>query len=421
MNKIEKLIAKLCPNGVEYKRLGEIIHSINTGLNPRKFFKLNPPNAENFYITVREMVEHKIVISPKTDKINAEALELCLKRSKLEKNDILFSGTGTIGEVVTLSEKPTNFAIKEGIYAIKPNTEMIFPKFLMYYFKSKGAREQIKNMSFGGTVKSISMGDTQKILVPIPPLEIQEEIVKILDNFSELTTELTTELTARKKQYEYYRNTLLDFGDENNPKDGIEYRAIKDIASYRRGSFPQPYTNKQWYGGNDAKPFVQVADVGVDFKLVKTTKICISKIAQTMSVFVPRGTVIVTLQGTIGRVAITQYDAFVDRTIAIFQKYKISINKRFFAFALSQKFKNEKEKARGGTIKTITKEEFSEFKIPIPSLETQQRIVDILDRFEALTSDYQEGLPAEIEARTKQYEYYRDKLLDFKELESENV
>ena len=191
---------------------------------------------------------------------------------------------------------------------------------------------------------------------------------------------------------------------------------LGEIAEYRRGSFPQPYGESRWYGGEDAMPFVQVADVSEKgMRLVEKTKQQISKSAQSMSVFVPKGTVIISLQGSIGRVAITQYDSYVDRTLAIFEKYKIEINKKYFAYQLERKFGIEKEFARGSTLKTITKEEFTKFEIPVPSLEEQERIVSILDRFDTLTNDITSGLPAEIAARRKQYEYYRDKLLTFKE------
>jgi type I restriction enzyme S subunit len=130
-------------------------------------------------------------------------------------------------------------------------------------------------------------------------------------------------------------------------------------------------------------------------------------------VFVPKDTVIVTLQGSIGRVAITQYDCYVDRTLAIFESYRIAINKKYFAYQLQAKFAIEKEIARGSTIKTITKEEFTKFTIPVPPLAEQARIVAILDKFDALTSSITEGLPREIELRQKQYEYYRDMLLSF--------
>ena len=187
-----------------------------------------------------------------------------------------------------------------------------------------------------------------------------------------------------------------------------------EITEYRRGSFPQPYGESKWYDGKNSMPFVQVADVSeAGMRLVNKTKQQISELAQPKSVFVSKGTVIVSLQGSIGRVAITQYDSYVDRTLAIFGKYKIDINKKYFAYQLERKFGIEKEYARGSTLKTITKEEFSKFEIPVPPLEEQERIVGILNRFDTLVNDISSGLPAEIAARRKQYEYYRDKLLSF--------
>lgn len=166
-------------------------------------------------------------------------------------------------------------------------------------------------------------------------------------------------------------------------------------------------------------PFVQVADVEeYGMVLREQTKQQISTAAQPKSVFVPKGTVVCSIQGSIGRVAITQYDSYVDRTLAIFESYKIDINKRYFAYQIQRKFGIEKEFARGSTLKTITKEEFTKFEIPVPPICEQERIVSILDRFDALCNDISSGLPAEIEARQKQYEYYRDKLLNFKELEA---
>ncbi|WP_424411534.1 restriction endonuclease subunit S [Pasteurella sp. PK-2025] len=189
----------------------------------------------------------------------------------------------------------------------------------------------------------------------------------------------------------------------------VEWKTLGEVAEFRRGSFPQPYGESEWYGGEEAMPFVQVVDVGEDMKLVDDTKNKISKLAQPKSVFVPQGSVIVTLQGSIGRVAITQYDAYVDRTLAIFEKYKIDIDKKYFAYQLEDIFKTKKQNARGSTIKTITKQEFSEFQIPIPPLETQKEIVRILDALTAVTSE----LTSELKLRQKQYQYYRDHLLSF--------
>lgn len=169
-------------------------------------------------------------------------------------------------------------------------------------------------------------------------------------------------------------------------------------------------------------PFVQVADVAdFGFRLHQKTKQQISRLAQPKSVFVEKGTVIVSLQGTIGRVAITQYDCYVDRTLAIFTNYKVDINKKYFAHQLKAKFDLEKEFARGSTLKTITKEEFSKFQIPIPPIEEQNRIVSLLDKFDTLTHSIKEGLPREIELRQKQYEYYRDLLLSFPKPDAEEA
>ena len=177
--------------------------------------------------------------------------------------------------------------------------------------------------------------------------------------------------------------------------NGVKYYTIGEIANYRRGSFPQPYTNSAFYGGDGAMPFVQVADIEDNgFKLKYHTKQTISKIAQAKSIFVSKGTVICSIQGTIGKVAITQYDAFVDRTIAIFEGYKIDIDKRFFAYCIQLKFGIEKKFARGSTLKTITKEEFTKFKIPVPPIEVQKEIVRILDKFTMLETE----LEAELEA-----------------------
>lgn len=150
---------------------------------------------------------------------------------------------------------------------------------------------------------------------------------------------------------------------------------LKDCSSYRRGSFPQPYGKKEWYDGKGSMPFVQVVDVTDNLKLKEDTKQKISKLAQSMSVFVPRGSVIVTLQGSIGRVALTQYGAFFDRTILIFDDTsKHNIDSVFWSYTIQEKFEEEKKKAPGGTIKTITKDALSEFDVMLPERHEQEKI-----------------------------------------------
>ena len=172
-------------------------------------------------------------------------------------------------------------------------------------------------------------------------------------------------------------------------EDDWEQRKLSDCAEFRRGSFPQPYGNKDWYDGKGAMPFVQVADVSSDMKLVNDTKQKISKLAQPMSVFAEKGSVLVTLQGSIGRVAITQYGAFVDRTVLIFDKYKDDIDKKFWAYIIKEKFEYEAKKAPGGTIKTITKEVLANFDLMLPCYAEQSILADYLIKLDHLITLHQ--------------------------------
>ena len=167
---------------------------------------------------------------------------------------------------------------------------------------------------------------------------------------------------------------------------------LSEYSTYRRGSFPQPYGNKEWYDGDNSMPFVQVVDVRENLRLTDDTKQKISTLAQPMSVFVPSDSVIVTLQGSIGRVAITQYAAYVDRTILIFEDYNFQTNKEFWAYTIRNKFEIERQKAPGGTIKTITKEVLSDFKVSIPEYTEQSAIGTLFRTLDDLLSSYKDNL-----------------------------
>lgn len=215
---VTKKIPDIDCTNIKYLPLEEVIISLNTGLNPRKFFRLNTDDAKNYYVTIREIKNNKIVFNDKTDRINDEALRLCNNRSNLDVNDILFSGTGTIGETALIESKPNNWNIKEGVYSIKPNSQFIFSKYLMYLLQSSKVRSEYLRKAEGGTVKSIQMKKLKEIVIPVPPLSVQENIVKILDRFDKLNNDMSdglpAEIEARKKQYEYYRDTLLSFDDK---------------------------------------------------------------------------------------------------------------------------------------------------------------------------------------------------------------
>lgn len=165
-----------------------------------------------------------------------------------------------------------------------------------------------------------------------------------------------------------------------------------NIAKFRRGSFPQPYGLPEWYDELNGMPFIQVYDVGDNFRLKPKTKSKISKLAAEQSVFIPKGTVIITIQGSIGRVAITQYDAYIDRTLLLFEEFYNEIDKTFFAYVLFMLFEIEKEKAPGGIIKTITKEVLSDFVINIPKLPEQQKIASCLSSLDEVIAAHSQKL-----------------------------
>ncbi len=436
MHKIERLLQTLAPKGVEFRKLGDIILSLKTGLNPRKFFKLNTPNANNYYVTVRELEEYTIKFTHQTDRIDDNALSLCLKRSNLEKDDILFSGTGTIGKVSIIKENPNNWAIKEGIYSIKPNKKIVFPRFLMFCFENLNIQNDIKSKSFGGIVKSISMNDLQQITIPIPPLEIQQEIVKILDAF----TELNTELKARKKQYQYYQNMLLDFkGINQNHKDakmsvktypkrlktllhtlapkGVGFKTLEEVFEIRNGYTPSKNNPEFWKNGTI--PWFRMEDIRENGRILKDSIQHITPKALKDKKLFPKNSIIISTTATIGEHALLIVDSLANQRFTFLSKKAncdLALDMKFFfyqCFLLGEWCKNN---INVSGFASVDMSAFKKYKFPIPPLEIQQEIVKILDQFSILTTDLLAGIPAEIKARKKQYEYYREKLLTFKPL-----
>lgn len=244
-----------------------------------------------------------------------------------------------------------------------------------------GIRKQLVIAAEGTGQKVLSHNKFKNMIVDVPQKEEQKQIGRMLENIDHL-------ITLNQRKYEKLQKMKKACLEKMFPKEGSavpeirfkgftepwEQRKLGDVAIYRRGSFPQPYGKSEWYDGDGAKPFVQVADVSNEMNLVEDTKQKISKLAQPMSVFAEKNSVLVTLQGSIGRVAITQYGAFVDRTVLIFEKYKVEIDNAFWAYIIKQKFVDEARKAPGGTIKTITKEALSDFDLSIPNYQEQKQI-----------------------------------------------
>ena len=238
---------------------------------------------------------------------------------------------------------------------------------------------------------------------------VSKTVFSIPSNISEQAaigtyfTALDSLITLHQRKVEKLKNLKSAMLDKMFPKEGSnvpeirfkgftepwEQRKLSECAGFRRGSFPQPYGNKEWYDGEGAMLFVQVADVSDDMILVDDTKQKISKSAQPMSVYADKGSVLVTLQGSIGRVAITQYGAFVDRTVLIFDKYNQDIDKTFWAYIIKEKFIDEARKAPGGTIKTITKEALSDFDLMLPNYDEQKKLGAFLVSIDLLITLHQ--------------------------------
>lgn len=242
----------------------------------------------------------------------------------------------------------------------------------------------------------ISIVQRKDVMVP-DNVEEQKKIATLFSRIQNIITLQQRKLDLLKQLKKGFLQKM--FADKGSKRpilrfegfnDDWEGRKLENSADYIRGSFPQPYGNKEWYGGTNAKPFVQVVDVNTNMRLNKKTKEQISVLAQPKSRFVPSDSIVVTLQGSIGRVAITQYDSYVDRTLLIFTKYKVPVDKYFWAYSIQNIFRIEKQKAPGGTIKTITKRALSSFEVSLPVQEEQKKIGTLLKNIDDIITSQQE-------------------------------
>ena len=196
-------------------KLIDVLFSLKTGLNPRKFFQLNTPDADGYYVTVRELGDRNVRYWESKDRVNQIGLNRINERSNLEINDVLFSGTGTIGRVSIIEEKPENWNVKEGVYILKPNSKLINPVYLMYLMRSNYMKNIYSKYIVGSPVESVPMKDLKNVEFCLPSIEQQEKIVNELDKlektFSDLNLNLSYDIEMTQKQYEYYRDKLLNF------------------------------------------------------------------------------------------------------------------------------------------------------------------------------------------------------------------
>lgn len=254
-----------------------------------------------------------------------------------------------------------------------------------------------------------------KFKIPLPPLPIQKEIVCILDKFTELTKKLSEELIARKQQYEYYREQLFTFGDD------VEWKSLKELLKpkgYIRGPFGSAL--KKEFFVNEGVPIYEQQHAIYnkrDFRYYIDN----NRAEKLKRFMVKPYDLIISCSGTIGKISIItpqDREGIINQALLILRLDLTKVKIRYIKYYL-ECFTNLIVTSSGGAVTNIEKREIIEkIKIPIPLLKEQQRIVDILDRFDKLCNDISEGLPAEIEARQKQYEYYRYELLTFKKKEA---
>lgn len=298
-------------------------------------------------------------------------------------NDI---GTGIISELFPIYRPITEYDIDFWKYAIQLE-RIMGPIFAKSITSSGNSSNKLDHNHFLN----------QELLVP--NIDEQKQIGSLLSLVTKIITLHQRKLDNLKLKKKALLQKLFPKNGERYPElrfpgftDAWEQRKLGEYANFRRGSFPQPYGNKEWYDGVGSAPFVQVVDVGDNLSLVDCTKQRISKLAQPMSVYAEKGSVLVTLQGSIGRVAVSQYDAFIDRTILIFQGYKYKTNSYFWAYIIKNKFSEEALKAPGGTIKTITKEALSNFIILYPKFSEQEQIGSFFEKLDKLITLHQRKL-----------------------------
>lgn len=297
-----------------------------------------------------------------------------LSKSSLKPKDILLSNVGAgVGKTfqVPRLDKPMTLAPN----AILLRSNKLNNQFCFYLLKYPQNKNKVLSLVGVSAQPKLNKTDFGRLIFNIPnDRSEQDKISKILSKLDKIVN-----LQQRKlKDIQLLKKAYLKAIFKSNKST---YK-LKDIADYRRGSFPQPYGNPKWYGGDGSLPFVQVIDVAKNLRLYNSTKQRISRLAQSKSVFVPKGSILITLQGSIGKVAITQYDAFVDRTLLIISNLKKDVDKYYFAYALQDKFNEEKRKAPGGTIKTITKNALSEFQIKLPKKDIQKKQSSILQKID---------------------------------------
>ena len=399
MGKIDELIQKYCPDGCEYSSIGDLCDVYTGGEAPDDCVKGSNYSAEKPYPVYSNGIEER-------------ALYGYSATYTIGQDAVTFSSIGTIGHP-TIRKAGFTPIIRLKVI-IPKDTNVITLSFLKY------ALELASFKSNKSSLPNVNASMIKAIEIPIPPLPVQEEIVRILDKFTELETELKTkletELDLRKKQYEYYRDYLCTF-DDTVPKMSLE-----DLFTFKNGinkekscfghgtpivNFTDVY-NKARLFSNDVLGLVAVDDNELKRFKVEKNDVFFTRTSETIEDVGFASVIVEIISDCIFSGFLIKGHPITNLLLPEYCSY---------CFRTSDFRREIVGKAHMTTRATITGEILKSIEIAVPSIEEQKHIVDILDKFNALTNDITEGLPAEIKMRHQQYEHYRDKLLTFKRLE----
>lgn len=402
MSKINELIKKLCPNGVKFQKLEEIVE-----------FRNGKGHEKNIVDDGKYIVVNSKFISTDGEVKKYSDEQIC----PLFKNDILMVMSdlpnGRALAKCFYVDIDNKYTLNQRICSLKIKNEKLINSRFLYYYLNRN--RQLLKYDNGVDQTNLRKDNILNIKVAVPPLEVQCEIVHILDDFTLLSAELSAELKARQQQYNYYRNSMF----ENNSSKYIEIKNILQDKGYIRGPFGSAL-KKDDMVKNGVPIYEQQHAIynHRNFRYFIT-----NEKANSLHRFeVKTGDLILSCSGTVGKTSIIKENdikGIINQALLILRVKQDLINVRYLEHFLNSSLGMKKilSNTNGSAQVNICKrEDFEKILIPLPSMNEQNKVVNILDQFDSLCNDISKGLPSEIEARQKQYEYYRDKLLTFKEL-----
>ena len=389
MKNLETLIQELCPDGVEFVKLGDVLDYEQ----PTKYI-VKCKDYQNEGMPV--LTAGQTFILGYTDETNG------IYEASKENPVIIFDDFTTSFHWVDFNFKVKSSAMK--MLRVSSEREVSF-RFVYYAMKC------IKYQTLEHSRQWISK--YSQIEIPLPPIEVQTEIVRILDKFTSLEAELEAELDCRKRQYEYYRDKLLSF--DNVGGQELEWKKMSEVFDMRNGYTPSKAKAEYWEGGTI--PWFRMEDIRENGRILSDSIQHITMEGVKKGKLFPANSFILATTATIGEHALVIADSLANQRFTNLTVRKSLSDRLLIKFVFHYMFIVDewcKKNINVSGFASVDMNKFKKLEFPIPSLEEQNRIVSILDRFESLTTSLQSGLPAEISARRQQYEHYRDKLLTFK-------